>query len=118
MSCLVAVGARLSGFVESAKVSAMNITIDGFPIACSRKVFENLGLQSKSFVLSDMGLVKGKTSVDDHVIQELSEEIKKTITERDLNAKNEYFSPKNRWMLLVVKNAAPYPVFSKLSACV
>ncbi len=86
MFCLAGVGAGLSGFVESAKSAKINIIIDGCPTACSRKIFENLGLKPLSFVLTDMGLVKGKTPVDDHVIQELSEAIKKTITGRDVNA--------------------------------
>ncbi|MFC1692431.1 putative zinc-binding protein [Candidatus Latescibacterota bacterium] len=86
MSCLAGIGAQLSGFVESAKAARVNITIDGCPVACSSKTIENLGLEPKSFVLTDMGLVKGKTPVDDHVIQELSEAIKKTLTEENVNA--------------------------------
>jgi len=89
--CLAGIGAGLSGFVGSAKTARVNITIDGCPTACSRKIFENLGLEPLSFVLTDMGLVKGKTPVDEHMIQKLSEEITKTITERDVNANNEKF---------------------------
>ena len=87
--CLAGVGASLSGFIRSAKAARINITIDGSPTACSRKVFENIGLEPQSFVLTDMGLVKGKTPVDDHVIQELSEAIKKTLTEGNVNATHE-----------------------------
>ena len=70
-------------------MARVNITIDGCPLACSSKTIENLGLESQSFVLTDMGLVKGKTPVDDHVIQELSEAIKKTLTEGNVNATHE-----------------------------
>ena len=84
MNCLAGIGAQLSGFVESA--ARVNITIDGCTVACSSKTIENLGLESQSFVLTDMGLVKGKTPVDDHVIQELSEAIKKTLNEENVNA--------------------------------
>ncbi len=88
MNCLAGIGAQLSGFVESAKAARVNITIDGCPVACSSKTIENLGLEPQSFVLTDMGLVKGKTPVDDHVVQELSEAIKKTLTEENVNATN------------------------------
>lgn len=83
MFCLAGIGAGLSGFIGSAKAAGVNITIDGCPTACSRKIFENLGLEPQSFVLTDMGLLKGKTPVEDNVIEEISEAIKKTITGRE-----------------------------------
>ena len=86
MNCLAGVGAQLTGFVESAKTARVNITIDGCPTACSRKMFENLGLEPQSFILTDMGLVKGKAPVDDHVIEKLVETIKKILTEQNMNA--------------------------------
>ena len=84
--CLAGVGAGLSGFVGSAQAARVNITIDGCPVACSSKTIKNLGLEPQSFVLTDMGLVKGKTSVNDHVIEEISETIKKAITGGNVNA--------------------------------
>ena len=89
MFCLAGVGAGLSGFVGSAQAARINITIDGCTTACSRKVLENIGIKPFSFVLTDMGLVKGKAHVDEQSINKLSEEIKKTITERDKDAQKE-----------------------------
>ena len=39
MTCLAAIGARLSGFLESAKSAIANIMIDGCPVSCGKKVF-------------------------------------------------------------------------------
>ncbi len=85
MFCLAGIGAGLSGFVGSAKAARMNITIDGCAIACSRKIIESLGLEPQSFILTDMGLVKGKTPVEDNVIEEMSEVVKKNITGGNVN---------------------------------
>ena len=70
MSCLAGIGARLSGFIESAK-SAENITLDGCPVACARKNLEAIGLTPRSFVLTEMGLTKGKTRVTPQVINKI-----------------------------------------------
>ncbi len=37
MTCLAAVGAHLSGFVQSALGADENIVIDGCPVACAKK---------------------------------------------------------------------------------
>lgn len=48
MTCLTAVGAHLSGFVESAKGADKNIAIDGCHVACARKTLEHIGVALKS----------------------------------------------------------------------
>ncbi|MEW6515335.1 MAG: putative zinc-binding protein [candidate division FCPU426 bacterium] len=78
MTCLAAIGANLSGFVESAK-SAENIVIDGCNVACGRKNLERIGVSGKVFILTDMGLVKGKTPVEDAVISEMAAKVKQGI---------------------------------------
>ncbi len=80
MTCLAAIGANLSGFVESAKSpDTENIVIDGCPVACGRKNMERIGVTCKSLVLTDMGLVKGKTTVTENVIEEMAVKIKQSI---------------------------------------
>ena len=69
MSCLAGVGAVLSGFVESAKGADEVIVIDGCPVACGKKILENAGAKAKSYILTEMGLVKGKTEVTEEVIE-------------------------------------------------
>jgi uncharacterized metal-binding protein len=75
ITCLAAIGANLSGFVESAK-SAENIVIDGCSVACGRKGMERVGAACKSWVLTDLGLVKGKTPVTENVIEEVAVKVK------------------------------------------
>ncbi len=70
MTCLASIGAHLSGFVESAKGADENITIDGCPVACARKNLEHIGVKPKSFILTEMGLVKGKTPVNVEIVDE------------------------------------------------
>lgn len=91
MSCLAGLGANLSGFVESAKGADENIVIDGCPIECVKKIFENIGVKSKSFVLTDMGLVKGKTIVNDEIVQSVCRQIQNQSNKNvagDCNSKN------------------------------
>lgn len=75
MTCLAAVGAHLSGFVESAKGAGENITIDGCSIACARKTLEHIGVNPKSYIITDMGYKKGKTPVTDNTINEVINKI-------------------------------------------
>jgi len=78
MTCLAGIGAQLSGFIESAKGADENITIDGCPVACARKNLERIGVKPKSYILTEMGLVKGKTPVTESVVTEVSNKIKGT----------------------------------------
>lgn len=71
MTCLAAIGADLSGFVESARGVDANITIDGCPIACARKNLERIGISPQSYILSDFGLEKGKTPVSAEIIEKI-----------------------------------------------
>jgi len=75
MTCLASIGAHLSGFVESAKGADENITIDGCPVACAKKNLEHIGIKPKSFILTEMGLVKGKTFVSGEVVNEIYKKI-------------------------------------------
>ncbi|OGI06094.1 MAG: hypothetical protein A2Y40_02385 [Candidatus Margulisbacteria bacterium GWF2_35_9] len=79
MTCLAAVGAGLSGFIESAKC-AKNIVIDGCPVACGKKIFENLNLPFEHYVTTDYGVEKNKTDVTNDVIYKVTSEISKSIT--------------------------------------
>lgn len=75
MTCLAGLGARISGFIESAKGADENIAIDGCPVACARKNLECIGIKPKSYILTEMGLVKGKTPVTERIIDEISSKI-------------------------------------------
>jgi len=79
MSCLAGLGANLSGFTASAKGADGNITIDGCPVACAKKILENNGLMPKSFILTDFGFVKGQTDVNEENVKKAYDYIKEKI---------------------------------------
>ncbi len=81
MACLASVGAHISGFIESAKGAEENITIDGCPTACAKKILEHIGVTPpQSYILTGMGVEKGKTPVTEEIINEISNKIKKDLS--------------------------------------
>ncbi len=83
MTCLAALGAELSGFIESAKAADRNLVIDGCPVACGKKVFEKLGLPFAHFMTTDFGVEKGKTEITDEVIKRTVDSIRAKFCERE-----------------------------------
>lgn len=79
MFCLSAIGAELVGHLKSARGSQLNIVIDGCPTACGRKIFERLGLPHTSFILTELGVEKGKTLIDESVIADTTQRIQKEV---------------------------------------
>jgi uncharacterized metal-binding protein len=77
MTCLAGIGAGLSGYIQSAKGADENITIDGCPVACAKKTLERIGVTPSSYILTDLGLVKGKTPVTEKIVGEMCEKIKR-----------------------------------------
>ena len=75
-TCLAAIGARISGYVESAKGAELNIAIDGCQIACAKKALELIGVTPASFILTDMGYVKGQTEVTAGIVEAVAEKIR------------------------------------------
>jgi uncharacterized metal-binding protein len=75
MTCLAAIGADLSGFIESAKCAQKNIVIDGCPVACGRKIFEKNGLPFEHFITTEYGVEKGKTEITQDVVARVTNEI-------------------------------------------
>jgi uncharacterized metal-binding protein len=76
MTCLAGIGAGLSNYVQSAKGADENITIDGCSVACAKKTLEKIGVTPTSYILTDMGVVKGETPVTEKIIVQMCEKIK------------------------------------------
>lgn len=76
MTCLAGIGAGLPNYVQSAKGMDENITIDGCPVACAKKTLEKIGVTPTSYILTDMGLVKGETPVTKKIIAQMSKKIR------------------------------------------
>lgn len=79
-TCLAGVGADISGFMQSAKGADVNITVDGCPIACTKKCLERIGVKPESYVLAEFGLAKGKSPVSDENINKVCSLIKERHT--------------------------------------
>ena len=79
MSCLAGIAAGLSGYVQSAKGADVNITIDGCKTACAKKTLENIDVTPASYILTDLGLIKGETPVTEKIVSQMCEKIKKGI---------------------------------------
>jgi uncharacterized metal-binding protein len=75
-TCLAGVGADLSGFVQSAKGTDVNITVDGCPIACARKCLERIGVKPVSIMLADLGYKKGESTVTEDKINSIAAAVK------------------------------------------
>ena len=75
ISCLSGVGAGLSGFLEYAK-EVDNIILDGCPVGCGRKMFEQHELPFTEIVITNHGVVKGSTPATPEVIERVANAIK------------------------------------------
>jgi len=82
MTCLAAMGARLSGFLESAKSASANIMIDGCSVSCGKKIFTDLGIGFDHYVITDYGVEKGKTKITESVIGEVTEKVRDALKAR------------------------------------
>ncbi|MCF7929665.1 MAG: putative zinc-binding protein [Spirochaetales bacterium] len=78
MTCLAAMGADHSGFVESAKAADENIVIDGCPVSCGKRIFEQKNISFTHLKTTDFGVEKGKTKID----EELVKNVQRYIAER------------------------------------
>lgn len=74
-TCLAAVGAELSGFLESARNATKNIVLDGCKVSCGAKTFEKNGIPYQHFIMTDYGVEKGKTQITGELIETVAERI-------------------------------------------
>lgn len=74
-ACLAAMGADLSGFLESARSATRNLVIDGCKVGCGAKIFDRHGIPRRQFVMTDYGVEKGKTEITDELVEAVAERI-------------------------------------------
>jgi uncharacterized metal-binding protein len=74
-TCLAAVGADLSGFVESARSATKNIVSDGCSVACGKRIFEARGLSCEHFVMTEFGVEKSKTAITGDLIETIASRV-------------------------------------------
>lgn len=68
-TCLAAMGADLSGFLESARNATKNIVLDGCKVACGKRIFEKNGIPYQHYIMTDFGVEKGKTKITGDLIE-------------------------------------------------
>lgn len=83
MSCITGIAAHMQPFIDTAKKAEQVIVIDGCPLLCAKKVLEHVDIAPISYVLTQMGLEKGKTEVNSQVIDDISEKIKADLSKND-----------------------------------
>jgi uncharacterized metal-binding protein len=80
MTCLAALGAELSGYVESARNADLNVVIDGCPVGCGAKTFSKLGIPCEQLVMTDFGAEKGKTVITPEVVADVTRKVAERIS--------------------------------------
>jgi uncharacterized metal-binding protein len=86
MICMAALGADLSGYVESARNADLNVVIEGCPVGCGKKIHEKLGIKHLHLVMTDFGAEKGKTVITDELVAETVARAKAAIAAADETA--------------------------------
>lgn len=77
-SCLAGIGAGLTSFIDVAKTADAVITIDGCEICCAKITIENIDVQPRTYILTDMGLQKGNAPISTELVASLCDTIRKT----------------------------------------
>ena len=61
MFCLAGLGAGIDGMIQTARDADVNLVIDGCPMDCARRTFENCGIGNCLFMrVTDLGIEKTK----------------------------------------------------------
>jgi uncharacterized metal-binding protein len=83
MFCLAGIGARLSGFVQSAKDVPEMVVIDGCDVGCSRGIMTQAEVPLKNYlVLTDLGIEKNKNfTLDPRDIEKVKQAVKARMSE-------------------------------------
>ncbi|HUW68730.1 MAG TPA: putative zinc-binding protein [bacterium] len=74
-TCLAAMGADLSGFLQSARNATRNIVLDGCKVSCGKKIFEKNGIPYQHYIMTDYEVEKGKTPITGDLIEAVAERI-------------------------------------------
>lgn len=78
-SCIAAIGADLSGYVQSAKGADMTIAVDGCSVGCTRLNLEKIGATPVAIDLTGLGYKKGESPYSDQLLSSVVNDIKKVL---------------------------------------
>ena len=78
MESVAKISAEISSTLDNAKISD-TVALDGFGVCCAKKALALKGITAKSVVLTDLGVVKGKTPINEEIIGTLIQRIKENL---------------------------------------
>lgn len=80
MFCLAAIGAKLESFVNATKEADKVLVLDGCQVNCAKRTLEEAGIKSVLHIqITDLGIEKGKSPVNDETIRIVVDEGKKLL---------------------------------------
>lgn len=69
MYCLAGIGGRVPGIMKTAESASMILAIDGCELDCAKRSLDLAGFKNFSQIrVTDLGMEKGKTGVDDRSV--------------------------------------------------
>ncbi len=84
MSCLAGVGGHVNNFLMNTGAAGKILVIDGCPVDCAKKTLEHAGFTGFVHVhVTDLGLVKGKSSVTDEAVAAVANRGKELLTPKE-----------------------------------
>ncbi len=78
-SCIAAIGADLSGYVQSAKGADMAIAIDGCSVGCAKLNLEKIGVIPVAINFADLGYKKGESQFSETLLASAVNDIKRVL---------------------------------------
>jgi len=83
MFCLAGIGGRISGIMKTTEAASKILAIDGCELDCVKNCLQQTGFtEFVHFRVTDLGMQKGKTTVDDENIAKVTYKAKKLMTEK------------------------------------
>ena len=81
MFCLAGLGAGIEGMIQTARDADLNVVIDGCPMDCAKKIFDNAGLDNYVQIkVTDLGIEKVKgVRVTDEQVEKVLEKVKEAL---------------------------------------
>ncbi len=79
-SCIAAIGADLSGYVQSAKGADMVIAVDGCSVGCTRLNLEKIGVTPVAIDITGLGYKKGESPFSEQLLSSVVNDIKKVLS--------------------------------------
>ena len=73
MFCLAGIGGRVGGIMKTTEAAQAILVIDGCPLNCTKRCLEEAGFHNFKYLqLSEVGMSKGKTDVNDDNIENVA----------------------------------------------